>query len=295
MRRFIVGTDWWTDCDDAVAMRVLARAHKRGEIVIAGISIDSCMEYSVTSVDGFLSAHGILDIPIGVDLDSTDYGGRAPYQQRLSAYASRFKSNEDAEDALRLYRRILAESKEKVEIIEVGFLQVLAALLLSEGDDISPMSGIELVREKVEKFWIMAGRWDVDGGKENNFARTWRACRGANIFCEKCPVPVTFLGFEVGVNVLTGDNLKPGDVLYDVLQDHRAYNGRDSWDPMLALLAIIGDEEKAGYRVVRGRATVEAETGCNHFTECEDGIHAYVVKIREDDFYKNAINELIAN
>ncbi len=293
MRRFIVGTDWWTDCDDAVAMRVLARAHKRGEIELLGISIDACMDVSATSLDGFLTREGVLDIPIGVDLESTDYGGRAPYQQRLSKYASRFEKNEDAEDALRMYRRLLAQSEGNVEIIEVGFLQVLAALLESEGDDISPLSGIELVKSKVSKFWIMAGKWDEDGGKENNFARTWRACRGAHTFCEKCPVSVTFLGFEVGVNIKTGGNLKPGDVLYDVLQDHRAFNGRDSWDPMLALLAITGDEEKAGYRVVRGMASVEAETGFNHFAESADGPHVYVVKRFEDDYYKNAINELI--
>lgn len=28
MRKFILGTDWWTDCDDVVALRILARAHK---------------------------------------------------------------------------------------------------------------------------------------------------------------------------------------------------------------------------------------------------------------------------
>ena len=37
MRNFILGTDWWTDCDDAVAVRILARAHKAGDISIKGI------------------------------------------------------------------------------------------------------------------------------------------------------------------------------------------------------------------------------------------------------------------
>ena len=32
MRNFILGTDWWTDCDDVVAMRVITKAHKKGEI-----------------------------------------------------------------------------------------------------------------------------------------------------------------------------------------------------------------------------------------------------------------------
>ena len=28
MKNFILGTDWWTDCDDAVALRLLTRAVK---------------------------------------------------------------------------------------------------------------------------------------------------------------------------------------------------------------------------------------------------------------------------
>ncbi len=294
MRRFIVGTDWWTDCDDAVAMRLLTSAHKKGEIELLGVSIDACMEYSVPSLDGFLTKEGV-DVPIGIDRGATDFTGPARYQSRLCQYASRYKSNDDAEESLRMYRRLLAESEGKVEMIEVGFDHVLAYLLESEGDDISPLSGLELVREKVSKFWLMAGRWDIDGGKEFNFSCNAKTCRGAHIFCKKCPVPVTFLGFEVGADVKTGGELKEGDILYDVLHDHGAIHGRSSWDPMLALLAIIGDEEKAGYKTVRGRASVEAETGLNHFTESADGMHAYVVKAREDDYYKNMINELIAN
>lgn len=30
MRNFILGTDWWTDCDDVVAIRILVRAHLSG-------------------------------------------------------------------------------------------------------------------------------------------------------------------------------------------------------------------------------------------------------------------------
>lgn len=32
MRNFILGTDWWTDCDDAVAVRLLTRYMKQGKI-----------------------------------------------------------------------------------------------------------------------------------------------------------------------------------------------------------------------------------------------------------------------
>ena len=258
MRSFILGTDWWTDCDDAVALRILARAHKRGKIRIKGIGINGCMEHSVTSLEGFINTEGVDDIPLGIDLDATDFGGNPPYQKRLTQYSKNYTSNDDAENAVRLYRRLLAESTERIEIIEIGYLQVISAVLASEGDDISPMTGLELIKEKVSKIWVMAGKWDENPGRENNFARNELARLAGSYFCESCPVPVTFLGWEVGYDVITGENLDKDDVLYEVLADHGSVYGRMSWDPMLVLLALIGDENKAGYSVVTVKAAVNA-------------------------------------
>ena len=54
----LVGTDWWTDCDDAVAVRILAKAELSETIQIFGIGINACMEHSVPSLDGFLTLEG---------------------------------------------------------------------------------------------------------------------------------------------------------------------------------------------------------------------------------------------
>lgn len=295
MRSFILGTDWWTDCDDAVAVRMLARAHKSGDINMMGIGLNACMEHSVTSLEGFLNTEGVSDIPIGIDLEATDFGGNPPYQKNLSKYASKYKSNYDAENAVRLYRRILADSKEPLEIIEIGYLQVIAAVLESAGDDISEKSGLELVAEKVSKIWVMAGKWDESHGVENNFARNTRSRIAGDVFCRKCPVPITFLGWEAGNDVITGDNLDKNDILYKVLCDHGSPDGRMSWDPMLVLLAIKGDENAAGYDTVCGTASVNPETGENSFVECSSGNHKYVVKKTEDEYYKKIINKMISS
>ncbi len=175
MRNFILGTDWCTDCDDAVAVRILARAHKSGKICIKGIGVNACMEYSAASLDGFLNTEGVKDIPIGIVLCGTDFGGKPLYQKNLVKYALNYKSNNDAEDAVTLYRRILSQSKHSIEIVEIGFLQVISAVLESKPDDISEKSGIELIADKVTKIWIMAGKWDEPFGKENNFTRNTRS------------------------------------------------------------------------------------------------------------------------
>jgi len=293
MKKYILGTDWWTDCDDAVALRIIARAHRAGEICLKGVGVNACMEYSVSSVEGFLKLEGVRDVPIGIDLAGDDFGGNPPYQKRLAEHCEKYRANTDAEDAVRLYRRILAESDGPVEIIEIGFLQVIAGVLESAGDDISPRSGLELVREKVSKIWVMAGKWDEPLGHEHNFERNQRSRTAGKIFCEKCPVPVTFLGWEIGADVITGGNLEDGDHLQLVMKDHGSENGRMSWDPMLMTMALTGDERAAGYDFMQGRASVDAETGANSFAHDENGPHRYVVKKMPDEYYRDIINGLI--
>ena len=294
MKNLILGTDWWSDCDDAVAIRILARAAKAGRVRLLGAVINACMEYSVASLKGFFLSEGIADLPIGIDLAATDYSGETLYQERVAKTFCPNVKNTDAENPVRLYRRLLAASEEKVEIVEIGFLQVAAALLKSGADDISEKSGAQLVREKVEKFWVMAGKWSADGEKEHNFCLNERSRKGGKEFLELCPVPVTFLGYEVGCDVITGDRwTDEADVLCRLMLDYGTKIGRSSWDPMTVLMALIGDEAEAGYATVRGTASLDAENGRNYFKKDENGKHCFVIKARPNDFYKNQINELI--
>jgi len=102
----------------------------------------------------------------GSGIIAVDFGGNPPYQWRLAEAFCPSVRNTDAEDAVRLYRRLLASEEGRLEIIEIGYPQVIADLLKSGADDISAKSGLELVAEKVSKFWVMAGKWDADGEKE---------------------------------------------------------------------------------------------------------------------------------
>ncbi len=292
MRQFIFGTDWGEDCDDVVALRLISRFHKAGKAKLLGVCVNTCVKDSAGSVLGFLAKEKMENIPVGVDKASAHFKMEARYQARLAQYAPD-KTNDDAEDSARLYRKILAEAQGKVEIIEVGFLQSLAKALLSEGDDISPKTGMELFKEKVDKIWIMGGRYSHQGALEFNFSRHPEACWGASVICESAPCPITFLGWEIGSCVITGDTLDKSDYLYDVLCDWGCPNGRESWDPMLALMALTGDEDLAGYDVVKASITVDKENGKNYF-ECDEGSNRqYVIKKFENSFYINKINEII--
>ncbi len=287
IRKIILGTDWWTDCDDCVALRLLCNAHRRGEICLLGVGINGCMEYSAPSVSAFLNAHGLGDIPIGIDLDGTDFAGDFhPYQKPLCAFHHSVMKNEDCENAVDMYKRLLSETHGKVDIIEIGFCQILSDILESDG-------GVELFKNKVGRLYVMAGRWDIENGQEHNFNNNSRSRKAGHILCEKCPVPITFLGFEVGLTVLTGDGLPEGDILnFAVTHYGCEKDGRSSWDPMTALLAIRGNPETCGYGTVKGTAAVDPATGANNFT-IGDGLHEYVIKTEPDEYYREEIQERI--
>lgn len=290
MKNIILDTDWGGDCDDVVAARLLANAHKSGEINFIGCVINDCRPYSVRSLDAFLLLSGI-DIPIGMDFDAKDFDDDGAYQKRMvDNFKSKYAAETDAESAVRAYRRMLATASDKVEIVAIGFTQVLADLLESEADDISPLNGMELVKEKVAHLWDMGGRWDGKNPNEYNFVKTARAISGSHRMCANWPTPITFLGWEVGDSVHTGGNISEDDPLRKALIDYRCEGGRSSWDPMTALLAVVDNPEKAGYSTVSGRAFAEEGTGRCSFVEDANGPHRYVVKLHPDAWYEEQIN-----
>jgi inosine-uridine nucleoside N-ribohydrolase len=75
------------------------------------------------------------------------------------------------ESALQVYRSALAKADSKsVTIAAVGHATNLLDLLSSGPDSVSPLSGLDLIRQKVDRMVIMAGRfneryieWNVGG------------------------------------------------------------------------------------------------------------------------------------
>ena len=290
LRNIIFGTDWGEDCDDCVAARVLARSHNAGRINLLGAGINTRTPDAAPSLYAFLEKETCI-IPVGVDKSCPKSDWQNRYQPRLASYTD--KKDEDFPDAVRLYRQLIANAEGKVEIIEVGFLQVLAGAIMSGPDDISPKTGKELFSEKVDKVWIMGGKYVNQGDCEFNFSYTPFACEASSYVLANCPSPITLLGWEIGAGVYTGNTLSPGDHLYDALKDWGCTIGRESWDPMTALMTVIGDEEKAGYDTVPCDFSVDPKTGSNYFTENPSSKNVYVKKKFPDSYYIDAINKMI--
>ncbi len=290
----ILGTDFWTDCDDAVALRLIAEMEKMGYVRLIGVGINACMEASAPAVDAFLQNEGYTDMPLGIDLEAGDFTGKPHIQYPLAALPGKHRKNTECENGIKMYRRLLSEATEKVDIIEIGFPQILSGLLRSEADEYSPLSGTALVKEKVGKLYMMAGKWDdLVSGREHNFENNQRSRTAGKIVCDEWPTEITFLGWEVANTVISGGTLRKDDLLYSVIADHGSPNGRSSWDPLMVYIACLGDEKAAGFDTVSGKASLEEDTGINHFDKLENGPHKFVVKKYPDSYYEDILNKIV--
>lgn len=287
-RSIILGTDWWTDCDDVAAVRIACRAARAGLWNLKGIVLNACMPDSVASLNAFCTSEKMGNLPLGIDRSAVEYGGNPPYQTVLASLPHTLDGNHAAEDGLELYLRLLSEADGPVELLEIGYPQVLAALCADP-------QGYRFLAEKVSCLWMMAGNWQNDGvGVENNIARGPMSRRAAAYLFEHCPCPIVLLGWEVGASVISGTPETvpdPSDPLRMAFLAHGSRNGRSSWDPMLVLLALTGDIGKAGYAIRRGYASADPETGENRFRYADDGPHGYVVKTMPDPWYADALAE----
>lgn len=288
----LFGTDWWTDCDDAAALALLLKAHKAGLIDLKAVGVSSVMRYSAPSVKAVCEEQGLGDVPIGLDTSAGRRGLFCLYQKKLAASCGSGFTNADCPEAYKLYRRVLASLPGKAVLVDVGFPTILAELLASGPDEYSGLTGVQLVENKASEVVVMGGRWDKKTGREYNFCAYKQNREAAAYLCERCPVPLTFLGYEVGRTVVTGGKTVPG-LTGTAYAAHLSPKGRPSWDPMTALYAVVGDAGKAGYRRVCGAASVDPKTGKNSFTACDGGKHSYLVKEKEDRFYKEQIDEIL--
>lgn len=286
-RPVIMDTDWWTDIDDAVAIRLLLWAELNGMVDIVGVCVDAVRSNSALTLSRYLNYEG-RELCIGMDKQATDYDGTPTYFTTIENNWSygHYTSNDQCEDCVDFYVRALNNVEGKVDIIAVGYLNALSRLLTAYP---------QLVADKVNKLYVMGGKYP--SGTENNFARTARSRSAAVNICTNWPTPIIFSGFEIGHQVITGDTLVDttgtDDLLYKSLVAHGHPDGRDSFDPMNTLLACIGDAEKAGYNLTRGMNVVDPSTGANTFTANSTGNHYYVTMRYPATWYKWAINTVI--
>lgn len=280
--KLIFDTDMAPDYDDVGALAILHALADSGEVsILATVSSNKC-ETAVPCIDVINTYFGRPDIPIGAVRgddapdQSTWHSGMRWTDELPKQFPHSIKKTSDSEDALKIYRKILSEQPDNsVTIVSIGFFTNLQNLLLSQGDEYSPLSGKELVHKKVKQLVSMAGQFP--SGKEFN---VYIDPKASQFIVNEWPTPILLSGFEIGEAVLTGKRLVESDIQNDpIIETFRMClaqdnpEGRESWDETAVLAAVRGEANY--FDSVQGRMIV-ADDGSNSWENDPNGPHAYL-------------------
>lgn len=210
-----------------------------------------------------------------------------------------YVNNSQAEDAVQLYRRLLAQADEQsITILSIGYLNNLAGLLGTGPDSYSTASGIELVRSKVKQMFVMAGTYP--NGTELNIQDQPAAAIAA---LPNWPTPATFIGFEAGDHIACGGNLlnfttnssilthspisKAFELAYKVF--HHIDGCYDETGTLVALETVLGNGSKY-FDNVPGMISI-FPNGTNVWHNANNSKQVYV-KQKASVTYDNVVNAI---
>ncbi len=203
-RAVILDTDIGPDCDDVGAVVTLIHYAKTYGFPIVGVcnctsnragtgTVDAVFRHCgmETPLLGGWSHPGFMDGPEGHKYNDAVAEKFSPaYRDGTLAIA----------DEVTFYRRLLAaQPDDGAIIISIGMYNDLAALLESPADEWSPLSGIELVKQKVHCMVSMATI--LPQGREFNIVSDYPS---AMTVLSKWPTDIFFSDFHVGVTVRSG-------------------------------------------------------------------------------------------
>lgn len=280
--KMIFDSDLGPDYDDVGALAFLHAMADSGKVEILATVSSNRNELVVPSIDvinNYFNRPGLLigaPKSAGANLGSSQHWA----DSIVAKYPHRINSTSDAADAVSVYRKVLESQSEKsVTVVTVGFLTNLCNLLKSQPDDISNLSGNELVKKKVRKLVSMAG-WFPRGREFNIFIDS----TSSKYVVENWPGEIIFTGFEIGKEIFTGLRLIKSPVQNSPVKDvfrisiplsKEDSNGRMSWDETAVLIAVYGTE---GFFDTR-RGTIIVDTdGSNSWKDDPEGKHQYVIQ-----------------
>lgn len=258
--RVIFDTDMGSDCDDVGALALLHSYADEGAVeIVACIFSSSKVPYGAGIIDAINVYYGRPDIPIGAchDLsfgDPVDKMSAEKLAKDQAAFGNRIVHNHDAEEQVKLLRRLLVAEPDRVIYVTVGHTKALHDLLRSEPDEISPLAGPELILKKV-KSWVALGALR-SANFEGNWTQDWNFFRNetadyTDYLVDHLPVPMVFI--DAGSKVMTGKSLAQtpsGNIVRTAYRDWLWWHEqrvlsdqRPSWDLAAVHYAVKGSGE----------------------------------------------------
>ncbi len=281
--KIIFDTDMGPDFDDVGSITILHALAAKGECQILATLASDGYPFIAPTLEVFNRYFGHPEIPIGVPgSDAPDFSCPNHWNDSLVVkYLPKLKTNKDYPSATEVYRKVLASQKDQsVVIVTVGFLSNLSALLQSQPDRYSPLTGKELVAMKVKKWVAMAGGFP----EGNEFNINQHASASVDVI-KNWPTPILFSGFEIGVKIMTGHQVatfgskdSPVHWAYKYClsnYEKRQSENRNSWDHTAVLCAVRNPEDY--FYLIGGGTFTCFPDGSNGWNPDQNSNHSFLV------------------
>jgi len=302
--KIIFDTDMGADCDDAAALALTLELMNAGECDLLAVTHCTMCESAGGCIESILNYYGHSEIPVGSfhpedHLETREW--RDVYATEVAmAYDNRFRAGSHYEDSVKLIRRILSSSADRIKLVSTGPLTTFARLLQSEADDISPLSGGELISQKVDWTVCMAGtfpqRWPESQGRVE-----WNILcdvPSARVVCENWPTELVFCSSEIGIPIITcgkiqteGNPHNPVRTCFEIWHRQDGKIGRSSWDPATILYAVRPNAEYWELSE-RGRFTIDGK-GLTALEVQPKGKHCFLIEKRPVQEMETLIDEIL--
>lgn len=299
--KVIFDTDLGNDIDDVLALQMVINYDKAGLIDLSAVTISKCNPHSISFVDGFLRYNGYHDMPLGYAYDGVN---PEDHMYLLPTLAAEYKGKKllhpvqsiDSgieEGHIQIRKQLAQAADSSAVLVAVGPLTNIARLLLSEPDKISPLNGIDLVRQKVRSVSIMSGNMAEETAEWN----VLQDLEATKVVYEKCPVSLIVSGFEVGSKILyphqsiLNDFGNPAANPLCVAYQHYAempYD-RQCWD--LTSVYDAFDADRSIYKHSEHGTIHIDEKGISRFKPHPNGLHQYLIV--DDADVERAVKELV--
>lgn len=294
--KIVFDTDMGMDCDDAGALAMLHRLCDKGEAELLAVTHCYSSPYVAGCIDAINHFYG-REVPVGINYDIFE-SGQGVYAGALcegfpNRYpATTFKTADTPPDTLTVLRKTLAEAEDhSITLVVTGTLASMAKLVTSKADSISPLSGKELIAQKLARTVVMGGRffesWPMtiypDGNTDGDPV-TWEwnikesGLYSAQTVCNEWVGELVFASYELGSYIKTmvdyPKRAEKGDPVAAAYEIHNGGMGRCSWD-QTAMLEAVRPGVYWHYHAF-GKITVDDDF-VTHWARTENGKHTYLL------------------
>lgn len=287
----IFETDMGNDVDDAMALDMLYKAIDDKKVNLLAVMSNNESPYSVGYIDILNNWYGYPTIPIGWIKGKNDsVSNMVNYAEKvceiknekgLPYFTRSWSDPQSVTEASKLYRQILAKQPDQsVTIISVGFSTNIASLLVTQPDEISPLSGRDLVARKVKLLSVMACSFGEHPIAEFNVRTDVRAAK--TVF-SSWPTKIVVAPFEAGNSVeypatSIENDFKWSAGKHPLIEAYRVYlpmpYNRPTWD-LIPVLYVLDPLSLYFSCSKQGIISID-DKGYSSFIASEKGNHCYL-------------------